>query len=128
MELTSDQKMEEFMPRPDLSERPKWLPDLEKMVIWMGMQHCAMNSNAKVNETRVKIRLKPNVGVFADDELRKDACLPVTSSTIFAMPRDKMQTASYHITDNLHVTPARPSVKTVDGEQHLIWSLGSASV
>ena len=51
---------------------------------------------------------------------------PIISSIIFAVPRQKMQTASFHITDDLHVTPARPAAKIVDGERHVTWNPGSA--
>lgn len=126
MELTSLQKLSEFMPSPAQMHRPKWLPDFNKMIVWLGMQHCAMSASHKVFESRVRIRLKPHMGVFADADLLRDACFPILSSTILVSTREKLQVAAYRVSDSLYVVPTRPSVKTVDNEQQLVWNPGSA--
>lgn len=125
-ELTSSKGVEEFMPTPTSFVNPKWIPEIAKMVLWMGMQHVAAAKSYKIFESQVRIRLKPSVGVLATATLAKGSCFPIISSTIMVCDRSKMTVASFRSCENVHVVPTRPAVRQTDEGEELIWNPGSA--
>lgn len=98
----------------------------------MAMQHCLADTSAKINETRVRIRIKPQVGVFAEADLPKESRFPVVSWNIQTCPLAEMQSASFHCSELLHVIPTKVGIRKADdkkgGEpsEDVIWNPGSA--
>ena len=126
MEHSSGKGQDEYLATPDDVACPKWLPDKTKLVLWLAMQHAASSNNYKIFERSVRIRIKPRVGVYATEDLRKDACFPILSSNIIACAHDKMTTAAYKIAETLFVVPTRPSVRKINDTDEVIWNPGSA--
>jgi hypothetical protein len=126
-EVTTVKIPDSWLETPIAFASPLWMPAPSKLVTWLAMQHMLASDSRTVHEQRVRIRVKPSMGLFATEALKKGARFPVASNSIITCDKAELQVAAWHCSDRVHIVPTRPHSKTSkDGSVEIVWNAASA--
>ena len=127
VELTEAPVVQKWLSRPRAKGSLSWMPEIEKVVTWLAMQHVLQSDKRQVYQSNVRIRLKPTVGVFASSPLKSGSRFPVISQAVMPCEQSNLQQAAFQCKEKLFVFPARPKEAGGDREKEdPVWNPASA--